>query len=239
VWPSPQPGGGGPGGPIAVADVPDLPASKITSGTVAPTLLGSGSPSASTFLRGDQTWAQAGVWEFIGEVSGAAISWEFTGLSNFEMLRFTLRNAIRFANSVAVQADISVTFNGDTGANYGWRTWDTVAATGAAQSSYRIPQIATSGSGGSAPTPFLMVTSGVIHVNNVFATRAKVMNAHLAASVENGSGVPQAPYQVMSAGSWHNFANHINTATFTIAGASSGATNHASSMIVEGIRRPT
>lgn len=39
------------------SDIPNLPASKITSGTIPTTQLGSGTASSSTYLRGDQTWA--------------------------------------------------------------------------------------------------------------------------------------------------------------------------------------
>src|SRR3990172_1668781 len=39
------------------AEIPDLDTSKITTGTMGTARLGSGSASASTFLRGDQTWA--------------------------------------------------------------------------------------------------------------------------------------------------------------------------------------
>lgn len=42
---------------LVAADVPSLDASAIGSGTVATARLGSGSATAGTFLRGDQTWA--------------------------------------------------------------------------------------------------------------------------------------------------------------------------------------
>jgi hypothetical protein len=44
-------------GTWAVADIPSLPASIVTSGTVATARLGSGTANNTTFLRGDQTWA--------------------------------------------------------------------------------------------------------------------------------------------------------------------------------------
>ena len=47
-------------GTLADARVPDLNASKITAGTIATARLGSGTASSSTFLRGDNTFAEAG-----------------------------------------------------------------------------------------------------------------------------------------------------------------------------------
>ena len=47
-------------GTLADARVPNLNASKITAGTIATARLGSGTASSSTFLRGDNTFAEAG-----------------------------------------------------------------------------------------------------------------------------------------------------------------------------------
>ena len=47
-------------GTFADARIPDLNASKITAGTIATARLGSGTADATTFLRGDQTYAAAG-----------------------------------------------------------------------------------------------------------------------------------------------------------------------------------
>ena len=47
-------------GTLADARVPDLNASKITAGTIATARLGSGTANSSTFLRGDNTFAEAG-----------------------------------------------------------------------------------------------------------------------------------------------------------------------------------
>ena len=41
----------------AVSKIPDLPAGQITSGVMAAARLGAGTPSATTFLRGDGNWA--------------------------------------------------------------------------------------------------------------------------------------------------------------------------------------
>ena len=42
---------------LAAADIPNLDAAKLTSGTVATARLGSGSASSTTYLRGDGTWS--------------------------------------------------------------------------------------------------------------------------------------------------------------------------------------
>ena len=47
-------------GTLADARVPNLNASKITAGTIATARLGSGTANSSTFLRGDNTFAEAG-----------------------------------------------------------------------------------------------------------------------------------------------------------------------------------
>lgn len=62
-----------------------LNASNIASGTVATARLGSGSASASTYLRGDQTWAavSTGAMEFVSSTAASGASTvDFTGLAS-------------------------------------------------------------------------------------------------------------------------------------------------------------
>jgi hypothetical protein len=58
------------------ANLTSLNASNLSSGTVATARLGSGSASSANFLRGDQTWAEAGggAWEFITSATGSSAS---------------------------------------------------------------------------------------------------------------------------------------------------------------------
>jgi hypothetical protein len=60
--------------------VTGLPASAISSGTIATARLGSGTASSSTFLRGDQTYAAAGGGK-IGQVVYAALASTFSTTS--------------------------------------------------------------------------------------------------------------------------------------------------------------
>ena len=63
-------------GTLADARIPDLNASKITAGTMATARLGSGTASSSTFLRGDQTYAEAGggSWTLLRSYEGTGNS---------------------------------------------------------------------------------------------------------------------------------------------------------------------
>ena len=63
-------------GSLADARIPNLNASKITAGTIATARLGSGTASSSTFLRGDNTFAEAGggAYEKISNTTASGVS---------------------------------------------------------------------------------------------------------------------------------------------------------------------
>lgn len=58
VWAGPATGGAGAtvNRALVADDIPSIPASKITSGTISPARLGSGTPTASSTLYGDGSW---------------------------------------------------------------------------------------------------------------------------------------------------------------------------------------
>lgn len=57
---------------INLSGTPNIAGTNVTSGVIAPARLGSGSPSVSTFLRGDGTWSATGAGE--GSVTSVGLS---------------------------------------------------------------------------------------------------------------------------------------------------------------------
>ena len=82
--------------------IPGLPASKITSGTIAPARLGSGTASGSTFLAGDSTWKSipggALTSTYIGFGNGSN---QLSGISGFTFLSNRYINIDTGSGSVA------------------------------------------------------------------------------------------------------------------------------------------
>ena len=70
-------------GTFADARIPDLNASKITAGTIATARLGSGTADATTFLRGDQTYAAAGGGKLL-QIVNSTIDYAQTSTSTSE-----------------------------------------------------------------------------------------------------------------------------------------------------------
>ena len=112
------------------SDIPNIPASKITSGTIDPARLGSGSSITSKFLRGDSTWQTVPVTSPAGAntqiqfnssgVFGASANFTYdgktvmmksSGLSQTE----NLLEAVRYDSSIAfkVARDSVCTFGAD------------------------------------------------------------------------------------------------------------------------------
>tara|TARA_Y100000389_G_scaffold189568_1_gene213471 strand:+ start:326 stop:991 length:666 start_codon:yes stop_codon:yes gene_type:complete len=57
---------------LDAAEIPNLDTAKITTGTIATARLGSGTANATTFLRGDNTFAEAGGGKVLQAVTGTS-----------------------------------------------------------------------------------------------------------------------------------------------------------------------
>ncbi len=98
-------------------DVPNaIDAGKLTSGTVGTARLGTGTANSTTWLRGDQTWAEPTPWEVITDttasVATATFSVTVTGYTDIEVM------ITGIGDSASASLGMRVQFNGDTGSNY-------------------------------------------------------------------------------------------------------------------------
>ena len=95
-------------------------ASAIDSGTMATARLGSGTANSSTFLRGDQSWAEAGGGAWIAltttSISGTAASVEF----NSTYITATYRDYMIYISDFHLTADglPYMTISSDNGSSY-------------------------------------------------------------------------------------------------------------------------
>ena len=98
-------------------DIPNaIDAGKLTSGTVGTARLGTGTANSTTWLRGDQTWAEPTPWEVITDttasVATATFSVTVTGYTDIEVM------VTGIGDSASASLGMRVQFNSDTGSNY-------------------------------------------------------------------------------------------------------------------------
>ena len=94
--------------------VTGLPASAISSGTIATARLGSGTASSSTFLRGDQTYAEAGGGDFI-KISSSGATGQTSGNVDITNCFSSTYQIYRVVGFMTPNADAQVKLNLLTG----------------------------------------------------------------------------------------------------------------------------
>jgi hypothetical protein len=98
--------------------VTGIPASAIDSGTIATARLGTGTASSSTFLRGDQTYAEAGGGKVLQVVSATDNTERTTTSTSFGLNSSTLTLNIT-PSSTDNKIYVIASFNQSTGGNDG------------------------------------------------------------------------------------------------------------------------
>ena len=172
-----------------------LPASAVSSGTIATARLGSGTASSSTFLRGDQTYAAAGGGKILQTINVAITSeYSTTSTSFSDVTGFSLSITPSAASSKIYVGVYAQMYNNDTDTQSG-------------ASTKFLRNI-----NGGGYTNLSAQSAGISAIVSTVDASAGSNNAHLipfnVTLIDSPSATTVCNYKIMGAASWGGTARY-------------------------------
>ena len=183
------------------AEIPSLDTSKLTTGTMATARLGSGTADSTTFLRGDQTWTKPIEEKLVDTTLGAdAASIGGSWSGSYEKLKITLLSKGGSAVGIAY-----VRFNGDSGAaSYCWNDVGIIATAVVDAQDSSDSEIQLTGTSTTAAPQVIELS-----VMNFQTTRKAVQS-----ETANAEAIATNSATWLSGGTWENTSNSITQVDF-------------------------